>query len=382
MDQLKVLATRLKEQNNNELLEQLADILTPYDSCTLTAMIRERTSSVNRSKRLGIYPIENWDRFIRSKKLEASLWSASEVQFEKDLNDFLEFTEEEKQPIINSFKFFSAGDGTVSEALLDYLLMLSDSAEERLFYAHQFQNEHVHIETYGNMIHTLVKDPEKRRLLFESVENDITVKNLNDWIEMGLRNPDGKRQLYIRLVLAEFLMFTPLFCIIFWYKAFKPGKIKQIIFSNEQIAKDEGAHCKNGAMNYLALPSSERYTDVEVHKQVDEVITLMDAFIENIFKDITLPRISADSVKQYCRFVADELLVGHLNHGVLYNVQNPFEWMEYHRFVPKTNFYEGTVGQYTRFNVNKAVDYAKEMMNIKQEESDDEDSDTDSGPKF
>jgi len=49
---------------------------------------------------------------------------------------------------------------------------------------------------------------------------------------------------------------------------------------------------------------------------------------------------------QYIQFVADHLLVN-LRQPKLFNVTNPFEWMEMISLQGKTNFFEKRVGEYS-----------------------------------
>lgn len=355
---------KLLSFKKDKQLDKLAENLTLFDACTLMSYVRETKSNIPKSKRLGIYPIENWHSFERAKNLLASFWTADEIKFFTDFNDFNSLSEDERKPLIYIFGFFAVGDGTVSEVLLNYLIDCSRSAEERMFYIIQLLNEQIHNETYGNMIHTLLTTKAEREKVFNAVENIQTIKKMNDYIQNIVRNPDGMKQLYVSLAIMEFVMFTPLFCIIFWYKNYKKGKLKEIMISNEMIAKDEGSHCKNGCENYLSLPINERYTDHEIHEMIKYAISICDEFTKEIFEDINLTNLNFENVSIYNRYVADVLLE-RLGHSDLYKVDNPFEWMEYHKFVPKTNFYEGTVTQYTKFNVTESINNAKMLSNDK-----------------
>jgi ribonucleotide reductase beta subunit family protein with ferritin-like domain len=212
------------------------------------------------------------------------------------------------------------------------------------------------------MIFSLLSDPVKRDEIFNAVENVKSIRDMNEFIEHAFTYPEGDKESHVSLAATEYLMFTPLFCIIFWYRAYKKGKIQQIIFSNEQIAKDECAHCENGCVNYRELPKSEKYIDEEVYQYIGKVVQLTSAFADEVLSKVNLTELTPENVKQYIRFVADDLL-DRLDHPKYYNANNPFVWMTFTDLVPKTNFYEGTVGEYKRFNVQKAVQEAYELCN-------------------
>ena len=217
----------LKDKNEKyELLELIVDKLSLFELCTISQLMRETKSNIPKSKRLGIYPIEDFSSWERVKKMESTLWVSEEVKFVDDVASYEKFSEDEKRPLLFIFGFFAVGDGTVGEALLNYLIDCSSSAEERAFYNVQNYNEQTHNETYGRMILTLVRSKEERVKLFDAVSKVQSIKAMNSFIENVIRYPDGKRQIYISLIIAEFVMFIPLFSVLYWYKAYKKGSIK------------------------------------------------------------------------------------------------------------------------------------------------------------
>lgn len=58
-------------------------------------------------------------------------------------------------------------------------------------------------------------------------------------------------------------------------------------------------------------------------------------------------------MSQYIQFVADRLLTV-LGAPKLYNVKNPFEWMDLISIEGKTNFFEKRVGEYQKAGVMSA----------------------------
>jgi ribonucleoside-diphosphate reductase beta chain len=59
---------------------------------------------------------------------------------------------------------------------------------------------------------------------------------------------------------------------------------------------------------------------------------------------------NADLMCQYIQFVADRLLVS-LGNEKVYNVTNPFSWMDLISLPGKTNFFEKRVGEYQKAGV-------------------------------
>ena len=68
---------------------------------------------------------------------------------------------------------------------------------------------------------------------------------------------------------------------------------------------------------------------------------------------------NADMMSQYIEFVADRLLVS-LGCNKLYNVTNPFDFMEMISLQGKTNFFEKRVSEYQKSGVMNTVSNQKE----------------------
>lgn len=63
---------------------------------------------------------------------------------------------------------------------------------------------------------------------------------------------------------------------------------------------------------------------------------------------------NATLMAQYISYVADRLLVA-LGYNKLYNISNPFDWMEMISLQGKANFFERRVGEYQKAGVMAGV---------------------------
>ena len=63
---------------------------------------------------------------------------------------------------------------------------------------------------------------------------------------------------------------------------------------------------------------------------------------------------NARLMSQYIEFVADRLLVA-LGNAKVYNVTNPFDWIELISLQGKTNFFEKRVGEYQKAGVMNSM---------------------------
>lgn len=121
-----------------------------------------------------------------------------------------------------------------------------------------------------------------------------------------------------------------------------------LAFSNELISRDEGLHC-----DFACL----LYNDHIVNKLSVEKIQgiILDAVeIEKIFILESLPvkliGMNSDLMSQYIEFVADRLL-SELKCPKVFNVSNPFDFMDLISIQGKTNFFEKRVAEYQKAGV-------------------------------
>merc|ERR1711959_532437 len=127
-------------------------------------------------------------------------------------------------------------------------------------------------------------------------------------------------------------MFSGSFCAIYWLK--KRGLMPGLTFSNELISRDEGLHAEFAALIYKLL--KHKLSDETVHVIISSAVEVETQFICNALP-CALIGMNSDMMTQYIKFVADRLLTM-CGHPMLYECQNPFDWMELISLQGKTNF--------------------------------------------
>ena len=120
-----------------------------------------------------------------------------------------------------------------------------------------------------------------------------------------------------------------------------------LTFSNELISRDEGLHTDFACLLYSRL--EHPLPEATAHRVVADAVALERDFCCEALS-CALVGMNADLMSQYIDFVADRLLVA-LGYQKLYNVRNPFDWMEMISLQGKTNFFERRVGEYQRAGV-------------------------------
>ena len=131
-----------------------------------------------------------------------------------------------------------------------------------------------------------------------------------------------------------------------------------LTFSNELISRDEGLHC-----DFACLLYNNHLINKLPKEQIKMIIS--DAVeIEKEFVVESLPvkliGMNSDLMCRYIEFVADRLLV-ELGNEKIYNVTNPFDFMDMINLQGKTNFFEKRVGEYQKAGVMNSDSDNKEF---------------------
>ena len=121
--------------------------------------------------RFVIFPIQHHDIWEWYKKMEASFWTAEEIDLSEDLADWKnKLNDDERYFIKHILAFFAASDGIVNENLAENFVNEVQYSEAKFFYGFQIMMENIHSETYSLLIDTYVKDEEEKNRLFKAIE--------------------------------------------------------------------------------------------------------------------------------------------------------------------------------------------------------------------
>jgi ribonucleoside-diphosphate reductase beta chain len=298
------------------------------------------------NSRFVLFPIQHDDIWAFYKKAEASIWTAEEIDLSSDLIDWeSKLNDDERHFIKHVLAFFAASDGIVNENLAEHFLSEVQYTEAKFFYGFQVMMENIHSETYSLLIDTYIKDSAEKSHLFNAMETIDCVRKKAEWALRWIDKGTFAERL-VAFAAVEGIFFSGSFCSIFWLK--KRGLMPGLSFSNELISRDEGLHC-----DFACLLYTKHLISKLPKEQVQQIIT--DAVeIEKEFVTDALPvkliGMNSDLMAQYIEFVADRLL-SELGNEKVYNVSNPFDFMEMISLQGKANFFEKRVGEYQKAGV-------------------------------
>jgi ribonucleoside-diphosphate reductase beta chain len=296
--------------------------------------------------RFVIFPIKHHDIWEWYKKMEASFWTAEEIDLSQDLNDWNnKLNDDERYFVKHILAFFAASDGIVNENLAENFVNEVQYAEAKFFYGFQIMMENIHSETYSLLIDTYVRDEAEKDKLFNALEVFPAIKKKADWALQWIES-DSFAERLIAFAAVEGIFFSGAFCSIYWLK--KRGLMPGLTFSNELISRDEGVHCD------FAVHLHNHHLINKVPKDRIRSIIVDALNIEREFITESLPvsliGMNAVLMTQYLEFVADRLLV-ELGCNREYNTTNPFDFMDMISLQGKTNFFEKKVAEYQKSGV-------------------------------
>jgi ribonucleotide reductase beta subunit family protein with ferritin-like domain len=300
--------------------------------------------------RFVLFPIQHnaiWEMY---KKHEASFWTAEEIDLSQDAKDWEGLNSDEQHFIKHVLAFFAASDGIVLENLGSRFLSEVQLPEARCFYGFQLAMENIHSETYSLLIDTYIKDSAEKQNLFHAMEKLPAVCKKAEWALKWIESDNCFAERLVAFAAVEGIFFSGSFCAIFWMK--KRGKMPGLTFSNELISRDEGLHCDFACLMYSML--NTKLSVETVHAIIKSAVEIEKEFVCEAIP-VALIGMNQVLMQQYIEFCADRLLDA-LGAPKIWNVVNPFEWMEMISLQGKTNFFEKRVGEYQKAGVMSSVD--------------------------
>jgi ribonucleotide reductase beta subunit family protein with ferritin-like domain len=308
-----------------------------------------------------------------------------EVDLSQDTAHWEKLNDDERYFIKHVLAFFAASDGIVNENLATNFSTEVQIPEARCFYGFQLAMENIHSEMYSLLIDTYVKDAVEKDQLFRAMETFPAVMDKAQWAITWMTEKTSFVKRIVAFAAVEGIFFSGSFCAIFWLKKRGPplpvctlgcrslahahatllarrtpmglgadtgltGLMPGLCFSNELISRDEGLHTDFACLIYSML--QEKLTHEEVQEIVTGAVVAEKKFVTEALP-VDLIGMNKELMAQYIEFVADRLLVA-LGTPKVYNVSNPFEWMDMISLQGKTNFFEKRVGDYQKAGVMSA----------------------------
>merc|ERR1711972_220006 len=198
---------------------------------------------------------------------------------------------------------------------------------------------------YSLLIEQYIRDPAEKDLVFDAIHTMPAVEAKAQWAIQWMNDENCFAERIVAFAAVEGVLFSGSFCAIYWLK--KRGLMPGLTFSNELISRDEGLHAEFACLMYRSL--QHQLPEDIVNGIIRGAVAVERKFIcEALSCDLI--GMNSELMTRYIEFVAVRLLTA-LGHSKIYNVANPFDWMELISLQGKTNFFEKRVGEYQKAGV-------------------------------
>lgn len=286
------------------------------------------------------YP-DIWDSYIKQKR---AFWDVDSLDLSNDINEWRnKLNDDERHFLSYVLAFFASSDVIVMANISINFDQQVQIQEAKLGYAFQNMMEGIHSEAYSLLIQTYV-EKDKQNHLFNAIEEIPAVKKKAEWAISWLGNQETSfAQRLVAFACVECIQFSSSFASIAYMN--KRGLLPGLSQSNQYIRGDEAEHVRFAVMLYNHL--NNRLDEDVVHRIVKEAVEIEEEFCSDALP-VALIGMNAGEMKTYVRFIADYLL-SILKYTKLYNVSNPFPFMDTHALESKENFFERKNVSYATF---------------------------------
>jgi ribonucleoside-diphosphate reductase subunit M2 len=137
--------------------------------------------------------------------------------------------------------------------------------------------------------------------------------------------------------------------------------------SNEWICRDEGLHTEFAVLLYKHVVNKVSVN--EMNEMMEDAVKIEEEFICQSLP-CRLLGMNQELMSEYIRFVADRLLI-QFGYPKIYNVTNPFTFMNKISLEGKTNFFEQRVTEYVMSHSLKDNSCSALSFNVENLDDDD-----------
>lgn len=202
-------------------------------------------------------------------------------------------------------------------------------------------------ETYSLLIDSYIKDPVEKERLLNAIDTIPCIKKKADWAVKWIENKDAPfSQRLVAFACVEGIFFSGAFCAIFWMK--ERGVLPGLCSSNEFISRDEGLHTEFAVLLYSMIEN--KLSQDMIYEIIKDAVEIEDEFINDSIS-CSMLGMNRELMSTYIKFVADRLII-QLGYEPIWNVNNPFDFMDRIGLDGKDNFFDHTRNSnYARANV-------------------------------
>jgi len=281
-------------------------------------------------------------------------WFPKEVDMTRDVNDYKQLTEAEKKAYDKALSQLIFMDSLQTNNIIDNVNPYVTAPEINLILVRQSFEEALHSQSYAVMVDSISTNSAE---IYDLWRRDMMLKSKNDaiarvYLELA-KNPSETN--FVKACFANQILEG-----IYFYSGFtyiytlaRAGKMLGSAQMIRFIQRDEVTHLVlfQNLINTLRKERADLFTDklkVEVIEMFKEAVKLESEWGKYITQGQILG-LTDEILEQYIQYLADDRLRA-VGFEKLYNVSNPIKWVDdFAKFNDqKTNFFEGTVTNYSK----------------------------------
>jgi ribonucleoside-diphosphate reductase beta chain len=281
-------------------------------------------------------------------------WFPKEADMTKDASVYKTLTEIEKSSYDKALAQLIFMDSLQTNNLIDNINPYVTSPEINLILVRQSFEEALHSQSYAVMVDSISQNSDE---IYELWRRDMMLKSKNDAIanifENLTKNPTEEN--FVKACFANQILEGIYFYsgFTFIYTLARAGKMLSSAQMIRFIQRDEVTHLVlfQNIINTLKKERPELFTSElleEVYQMFRDAVELESNWGKYITQGQVLG-LTDEILEQYIQYLADERLHA-VGMNKLYNVSNPIKWVDdFSKFNDqKTNFFEGTVSNYSK----------------------------------
>ncbi len=288
-------------------------------------------------------------------------WTVDEVDFSTDITDLkTKLSKQESFLIHRLVAFFATGDSIVSNNLVLNLYKHINSPEARLYLSRQLYEEALHVQFYLTLLDTYIPDHKEREEAFSAIESIPSIKAKGDfcfkWMDSiqnleEINTKEERRQFLLNLICfaccIEGLFFFGAFAYVYFLRS--KGLLNGLASGTNWVFRDESAHIDFAfqIMETVITEEPNLFDDKmksDIYTMLAEAIECEMQFATEILEQ-GIAGLSIKDMRTYLEFVADQRFE-RMGMKKVYNVKNPFGFMELQDTQELANFFERRVSAY------------------------------------
>ena len=288
-------------------------------------------------------------------------WTVEEVNFSTDLMDIRDKLMPSERHMLNRLvAFFATGDSIVSNNLVLNLYSHINAPEARMYLSRQLYEEALHVQFYLTLLDNYLPDRAEREAAFAAIHNIPSIAKKAEfcfkWMETvhnlnSLQSQADRRQFLLNLICfatcIEGLFFFAAFAYVYFLRT--KGLLHGLASGTNWVFRDESCHM-NFAFEVIKTVREEEPElfdldlQLKIRQMLQEAVDCELQFAEDLLGQ-GVPNLSLVDMHTYLQFVADQRLAD-LGMRPMYNVKNPFPFMEMQDVQELTNFFERDASAY------------------------------------